>query len=77
MHPYVFGSTSLLAQAIALYSQALVLDPGLTAAHNNRAACLLKLGKWHEAVADCDAVLEAAPDNVKALLRRATARCGG
>lgn len=41
---------------------------------NNRAMARLKLGQWEAAEADCSAVLEQEPTNVKALLRRATAR---
>nr|QKY15064.1 SUMo-activating enzyme subunit 2 (SAE2) [Polytomella parva] len=42
------------------------------AAANNRALAYIKLGKLEEAITDCAAVLEAHPDNVKALLRRAS-----
>ncbi|CAE7652676.1 FKBP62 [Symbiodinium sp. CCMP2456] len=37
------------------------------------AACLLKLEKWREAEAVCNAILRASPDNEKALFRRAKA----
>lgn len=56
------------------YSRALELDPGMTAALNNRALCRCKLGQWAEAEADAGGVLAAEPGNVKALLRRAAAR---
>lgn len=39
----------------------------------NAAACLLKLEKWREAEAVCNAILRASPDNEKALFRRAKA----
>ncbi|GLI64556.1 hypothetical protein VaNZ11_007876 [Volvox africanus] len=59
--------------AVACYSAALDLDPGLVAAANNRALALLRLGRHLEAERDCSKVLELEPGNVKALLRRATA----
>ncbi|GLC45807.1 hypothetical protein PLESTB_001153700 [Pleodorina starrii] len=62
--------------AVSRYSAALDLDPGLTAAANNRALALLRLGRHAEAEADCSRVLEAEPCNVKALLRRAAAKSG-
>jgi len=37
---------------------------------NNRAQCLLQLGKFNEAVIQCSQVLEAVPRNIKALFRR-------
>ncbi|KAL4446282.1 hypothetical protein ABPG77_003089 [Micractinium sp. CCAP 211/92] len=61
-------------EAATHYSRALELDPGMTAALNNRALCRCKLGQWAEAEADADGVLAAQPGNVKALLRRAAAR---
>ncbi|KAG2433668.1 hypothetical protein HXX76_008039 [Chlamydomonas incerta] len=60
--------------AVDRYSAALGLEPGMTAAANNRALALLRLGRHGEAEADCGKVLEAEPRNVKALLRRATCR---
>ncbi|KAK9823016.1 hypothetical protein WJX81_007094 [Elliptochloris bilobata] len=62
-----------VAQAEAHYSNALRLDAGLTSAHNNRALARLRLGRWADAEADCDAVLAREPRNVKALLRRGAA----
>ncbi|EFJ43133.1 hypothetical protein VOLCADRAFT_121451 [Volvox carteri f. nagariensis] len=62
------------AEAVARYTAALDLDPGLVAAANNRSLALLRLGRCEEAEADCCKVLEVEPNNVKALLRRATAR---
>jgi hypothetical protein len=47
------------------------------AAMLNRAACRLKLGNPVGAVGDCDAVLEAEPDNAKALFRRGQGKVGG
>ncbi|GAX74597.1 hypothetical protein CEUSTIGMA_g2045.t1 [Chlamydomonas eustigma] len=60
--------------AIERYTSALTLDPKLIPALNNRALAALKLGMAKEAEIDCNLVLECEPLNVKALLRRATAR---
>ncbi|KAG1678590.1 hypothetical protein FOA52_012597 [Chlamydomonas sp. UWO 241] len=62
------------AGAAERYSAALVLDPSMTAACNNRALCYLKLGRHSEAEADCSVVIKAEPRNVKALLRRMAVR---
>ena len=40
----------------------------------NRALMRIHLGRWADALADCDAALELDPDNVKALTRRAKCR---
>lgn len=64
-----------LVQAVEDYTRALSMDPDLLAARNNRAACFVKLEKWSDALDDCNIVLKAEPDNAKALLRRAAARC--
>lgn len=61
-------------QAVQQYSEALEADPQLTAARNNRALAHLKLQHFDAAEADADAVLQAQPENVKALLRRGNAR---
>ena len=61
-------------QAVEHYSRALELDPQLSTAQNNRAMCWLKLGRFRHAVEDCDSVLDADACNVKALLRRGTAK---
>eukprot|EP00957_Ditylum_brightwellii_P061771 4687388-Ditylum_brightwellii.AAC.1 len=42
-------------------------------AYSNRAACHLQISNFSNTVEDCTAVLEAEPDNVKALIRRAQA----
>ena len=57
-----------------LYSGALELDGGLATAYNNRALAHLKLNNLADAEADCGYVLRLEPHNVKALLRRGTAR---
>lgn len=59
--------------AVASYGTAIEHDGSMVAARNNRAMALLKLERWQEALADCDAVLEGDPGNVKALLRRGEA----
>ena len=61
-------------QAVEQYSKALELDPQLWTAQNNRAMCWLNLGRFGEAVDDCNSVLDADAGNVKALLRRGTAK---
>lgn len=48
----------------------------MMAAYNNRAMAYLKLEKFSEALADVEMVLQQEPDNVKALLRSATASQG-
>ncbi|KAG2438451.1 hypothetical protein HYH02_010906 [Chlamydomonas schloesseri] len=63
-----------LVGAVERYTAALGADPGMTAAANNRALALLRLGRHEEAEADCSRVLEDEPRNVKALLRRAACR---
>lgn len=61
-------------QAVKLYSEALESDSTLAAAYNNRALAHLKLNNLADAEADCGYVLQLEPRNVKALLRRGSAR---
>lgn len=61
-------------QALSAYDKAVELDAGLLVARNNRAMTCLKLADWPGAEADSSHVLASDPVNVKALLRRATAR---
>jgi stress-induced-phosphoprotein 1 len=42
-------------------------------AYSNRAACYKQISNFDGTIADCSAVLEVEPDNVKALIRRAQA----
>ena len=61
-------------QAVRCYSEALEADSTLAAAYNNRALAHLKLGNLADAEADCGYVLRLEPRNVKAFLRRGSAR---
>ncbi len=61
-------------QAIDHYTKAVELDNTLASAYSNRAMAHLKLGQLTQAETDCNHTLLLQPDNVKALLRRASAR---
>lgn len=61
-------------KAIGHYTKAVELDSSLASAYSNRAMAHLKLGQVTQAETDCNHTLLLQPDNVKALLRRATAR---
>ncbi|XP_057195605.1 sperm-associated antigen 1 isoform X1 [Triplophysa rosa] len=58
-------------EAVVCYTRSLSLVPS-AAAFNNRAQTHIRLQRWSAALSDCQAVLQLEPDNVKALLRRAT-----
>ncbi|KAM4633844.1 sperm-associated antigen 1 [Polymixia lowei] len=58
-------------EAVSYYSRSLSIIPTVVA-YNNRAQAEIKLQHWHNAMKDCQRVLELEPDNIKALLRRAT-----
>ncbi|XP_018414487.1 PREDICTED: sperm-associated antigen 1 [Nanorana parkeri] len=58
-------------EAISYYSRSLSVLPS-TAAYNNRAQAEIKLKNWQNAFNDCERVLDLEPNNMKALLRRAT-----
>ncbi|XP_045568090.1 sperm-associated antigen 1 isoform X1 [Salmo salar] len=58
-------------EAVLYYTRSLSVLPTV-AGYNNRAQSEIKLQHWHNALNDCQKVLEMEPDNVKALLRRAT-----
>ena len=62
------------SSAVDAYALALALDPACVAARSNRAAANMKLRRWRDAVADCDAVIAAEPEHVKALARRGESR---
>ncbi|KAJ9583961.1 hypothetical protein L9F63_021694, partial [Diploptera punctata] len=62
-------------QAVKFYSNSIVLWP-TPAAYNNRAVAQLKLLKYGAVITDCNQVLEAEPENVKALHRRGLAYKG-
>ncbi|XP_029641832.1 sperm-associated antigen 1 isoform X1 [Octopus sinensis] len=59
-------------EAVIYYNRSLSIQP-LDVVYNNRALAYLKLSLWSEAIADCDLVLINDSNNVKALLRRASA----
>lgn len=69
-----------LDEALAYYSRSVQLWPSVEAL-NNRALAYVKLGRFADATLDCDRVLGltappepfAQPDNLKALLRKASA----
>jgi tetratricopeptide (TPR) repeat protein len=65
------------ADAEALYTSAIQCLPenhlNLVALFNNRAGARLKTGAYTDAVQDCNKVQELEPNEVKSLLRRATA----
>ena len=71
--------TPVARQAVQHYSEAIRVAPALSstviAAYNNRAMAHLRLQQPESALADCDFVLQHEARNVKALLRRAAARC--
>jgi predicted O-linked N-acetylglucosamine transferase (SPINDLY family) len=59
-----------LAQADALYAQALALKPDVVEAHNNRGAIRQVAGDWEGALACYDGALRHRPDYVEALANR-------
>ena len=59
-----------LAEADALYAQALALKPDLVEAHNNRGAIRQLAGDWEGALACYDGALRHRPDYVEALANR-------
>ncbi|ACO65761.1 predicted protein, partial [Micromonas commoda] len=59
--------------AIEAYTLSLKLDPDSPAVHSNRAAALMKQGRWHDAIADCTCALDLDPKFFKALMRRGAA----
>jgi protein O-GlcNAc transferase len=59
-----------LAEADALYAQALALKPDLVEAHNNRGAIRQMAGDWDGALACYDGALRHRPDYVEALANR-------
>ncbi|XP_075896881.1 sperm-associated antigen 1-like isoform X2 [Nelusetta ayraudi] len=58
-------------EAVTYYSRSISITPTV-AAYNNRAQAEIKLMHWHNAMQDCQKVLELDAGNMKALLRRAT-----
>lgn len=62
-------------EAIVYYSRSISLQP-TAASYNNRALAYLKTEDWMKALTDTNKVLKLEPENLKALLRQATARKG-
>ena len=60
--------------AVKHYSKAISEDPQNATYFSNRAQCYLKMGNFMDAEQDCSSALQVHPKNVKALLRRGTAR---
>ncbi|CAH2285670.1 sperm-associated antigen 1 isoform X1 [Pelobates cultripes] len=58
-------------EAVAYYTRSISVLP-TAAAYNNRAQAEIKLKNWHNALSDCERVLDLEAGNMKALLRRAT-----
>ncbi|PIK58144.1 hypothetical protein BSL78_04944 [Apostichopus japonicus] len=61
------------SEAIVYYSRSLSVIPSAPA-YNNRALARIRLEEFTSAVGDCNKVLEIESDNLKAMLRRGTAR---
>ncbi|XP_076301288.1 spag1 axonemal dynein assembly factor [Lasioglossum baleicum] len=57
-------------EALEHYNTSIKIDPTLTT-YNNRAITFIKLGRYENALKDCNFVLDADCANIKALLRRA------
>ncbi|GBG63157.1 hypothetical protein CBR_g36926 [Chara braunii] len=62
------------AKAVAYYTEAIKLDPKNPLYYNNRAMANLQLDNFREAEEDCSITLSLDKKNVKAWLRRGTAR---
>uniref|UniRef100_H2ZC97 RNA-polymerase II-associated protein 3-like C-terminal domain-containing protein n=1 Tax=Ciona savignyi TaxID=51511 RepID=H2ZC97_CIOSA len=60
-------------EALIYYSRSISLSR-TAASINNRALSYIRLQRWKEAESDCNDVLQLEPENLKAKLRRATAR---
>lgn len=76
--PHIASQAGMFEEAIQLYSQCISQStnnssPLVIKALSNRAACYKQLSNFDATISDCTAVLEAEPDNVKALVRRAQA----
>uniref|UniRef100_A0A7M4E6C6 Sperm associated antigen 1 n=1 Tax=Crocodylus porosus TaxID=8502 RepID=A0A7M4E6C6_CROPO len=59
-------------EAVTYYARSISVLP-TAAAYNNKAQAEIKLKDWHSALQDCEKVLDMEPDNLKALMRHATA----
>ncbi|XP_041464740.1 sperm-associated antigen 1-like isoform X2 [Lytechinus variegatus] len=60
-------------EAILYYTRSLSVVPSAPA-YNNRSLARIKVGEFDGAIEDCTKVLQLEPTNIKALLRRGTAR---
>uniref|UniRef100_A0A8B9BD27 Sperm associated antigen 1 n=1 Tax=Anser brachyrhynchus TaxID=132585 RepID=A0A8B9BD27_9AVES len=58
-------------EAVTYYTRSISVLP-TAAAYNNKAQAEIKLQDWDSALQDCEKVLDMEPNNVKALMRRAT-----
>jgi len=69
-------SSGYVEKAYDIYTEALSIEPRCDALNSiifcNRAATLMKLKKWSEALSDCDQTIALDPKNLKAYLRRAS-----
>lgn len=61
-------------KAVSLYSEAIKLNGNNATYYSNRAAAYLELGSYLQAEVDCSTVINLDSKNVKAFLRRGTAR---
>lgn len=66
-----FYKTGKILEASVAYSEGLQYNPSNAILLCNRAACRLKMGHYEKAVEDCSSALDAQPNYLKALLRRA------
>lgn len=60
-------------EALNLYTQALSLNENGLLAYSNRAMCHINLGRFYEAIEDCDKAISLDPKFSKAYYRRAIA----
>jgi len=69
-------SSGYVEKAYDIYTEALSIEPRCDALNSiifcNRAATLMKLKKWSEALNDCNQTIALDPKNLKAYLRRAS-----
>ncbi|KAI9098625.1 hypothetical protein DFS34DRAFT_618244 [Phlyctochytrium arcticum] len=56
-------------QAVDLYSEAIELAPDNATIYSNRAAALMMIRRYKQAISDCEAAVARDPDNIKGYLR--------